>query len=208
MKTRNRKKSLSFLAVTVAAAIVIPVTAADLYTFTSTTLTHTITVDFSDTTTLANHLNYSIFHWSEHPRSRAVKYIDFDITTAFPSAARGNCFELSTYGGPDGLPADTEILVRNDAGSWVRLSDDYNGTSFSMARLLLSDNIFTTQNNVGNQSPTKFRIAAYGTGNNKDQFTVSLKLVGNLSEADCTGNASKAAVYMDRHEFIRIIRAI
>lgn len=207
MKTRNRKKSLFFLAATVAAAMVVPAT-ADLYTFTSTTLTQSITVDFSDTTTLANHLNYSTFHWSEHPRSVAVKYIDFDITTAFPSAARGNCFELSTYGGPDGLPADTEILVLNDAGSWVRLSDDYNGGAFSIARLLLSDNIFTTQNNVGNQSPTKIRIAAYGTGNNRDQFTVNLKLVGNLSEADCTGDASKAAVYMDRHEFIRIIRAI
>ncbi|HKP95808.1 MAG TPA: hypothetical protein VJ385_08635 [Fibrobacteria bacterium] len=167
-------------------------------------------VDWSSSSTLANHLNYSTWSVFEHPRGVAPKYIDMDITTDFPGPGRGNCFELATLRGPSNNDADTEIHVLKDDGKWARLSDDTPGSHLSKARILLSDNIFTTQTpppGTG-QSPTKIRISAYDTGHNSEDFAVGLTYVGNLSEAQCTGDVSKAAVYIDRHEGIRIIRAI
>lgn len=165
-------------------------------------------VDWSSSTTAAGHLNFSTWGINEHPRGFHTKYIDLDVTTDFPGPGRGNCFELATMNGPSGNTADTEILVRQNDGSWARLSDDIPGSPNSKARIMLEDNIFTTQNPVQAQSPTKIRISAYNDLHEKEDFWVSLTLVGNLNEAQCTGDASKAAVFIDRHEGVRIIRAI
>lgn len=204
---RNRMLGRAVPALGLAAAIATPVlSAVDFYQYLN--WNYFIPVDFSASTSLANHLNYGTWIASEHPRGVAPKYIGMDLTTDFPGPDRGNCFELSTLRGPSGLAADTEILVLKDDGNWARLSDDIPGSTLSKARVMFADNIFTTQNPVQGQSPTKIRISAYNENSNNIDFSIGLTYIGNLSEADCTGDASKAAVYIDRHEGIRIIRAI
>jgi hypothetical protein len=195
------------LALALAAAIATPgLAAVEFYQYLG--WNYFIPVDFSASTTLANHLNYGTFSTFEHPRKVAPKYIGMDLLTDFPGPGRGNCFELSTLRGPSGQTADTEILVLKNDGTWARLSDDIPGSNLSKARILFEDNIFTTQTPVQAESPTRIRIAAYNENSNNIDFSVGLTYIGNLNEAQCTGDAGKAAVFIDRHEGIRIIRAI
>jgi hypothetical protein len=205
METRIRKNGLVFLAAAVMAALALPAHAGLFYEQDTDQLKFYFTVDWSSTSTVANHLNFATWPSSEHPRGVTPKYLDFDLTTDF-QGIRGGCYELLTVPGPSGSNADTEILVRQDNGAWARLSDDINGTTYADAMLFLDDNVFTTQVPPAGASPTKIRIAAYNQNHNTEDFGIRFYRMGNLTVDQCTSNG-KPAVYIDRHEGVHIIRA-
>jgi hypothetical protein len=207
MEIRPRKKRIFILAAVAAAALSLPAMAGPIFEQDTYFLKYYFTVDWSATSSVANHLNYATWPASEHPRGATPKYLDFDLTTDF-QGIRGGCYELLTLGGPSGHTADTEILVRQDNGTWARLSDDLNGTTYADARIFLDDNVFTSQNPTGTISPTKIRIAAYNQYHNTEDFGIRFFRLGNLTVDQCTGDAGKPAVYIDRHEGVHIIRAI
>jgi hypothetical protein len=101
------------LAAGLALALVIPAMAVDVQQ--STELSYNWVVDWSATSSWANHLNYASFTAAEHPRGVTPKFLDFDISNDFPGA-RGHCFEMATSYGPSAKTADTEILIKTDDG--------------------------------------------------------------------------------------------
>jgi hypothetical protein len=206
MEIRTRKKGKFLLAAAVTAALALPAL-ANISFDQDTALKYYFWVDWSSTSSVANHWNYATWPVSEHPRGVTPKYLDFDLTTDFQGIT-GGCYELSTQTGASGNTADTEILVRQDNGTWTRLSDDINGSTFAAARIFLDDNVFTSQAPTGTISPTKIRIAAYNQIHNAEDFVVRFAQIGNLTVDQCTGNTGMAAVYIDRHEGVHIIRAI
>jgi hypothetical protein len=206
MESRTRKKGMFLLAAAVTAALALP-SLAGLAFEQDTALKYYFTVDWSATSSVANHLNYATWPINEHPRGVTPKYLDFDLITDV-QGIRGGCYELTTLPGPSGNTADTEIHVRQDNGTWARLSDDLNGSTYAVARLFLDDGIFTTQTPMGTQSPTKIRISAYNQIHNAEDFGIRFAQLGSLTLDQCTGNASLPAVFIDRHEGVHIIRAI
>jgi hypothetical protein len=51
-------------------------------------------------------------------------------------------------------------------------------------------------------------VAAYNTDFNNDDFFLSFTSVGDLTQAQCFSNTGVAAAYIDRHEYVTIVRAI
>jgi hypothetical protein len=211
MKSRILKIGAgSALALAVTGVLVMPAKAIDFQHNVNSDMAYFFPVDWSATSTVANHPNYELFPTWDHPRGVAVKYLDFDITNDFPGA-RGHCFDMKTYPGPSGQLADTEILVKKDDGTWARLSDDTPSSRLSQARFYFDDLAITRQYLTSEQfgaSPTKIRVAAYGAGNNAEDFVLSFTFVGDLTQAQCFSNTSVAAAYFDRHEYVTIVRAI
>lgn len=206
MDTRIRKTGPLFLAAAVMAALSLPAHAGLFYEQDTDQLKFYFTVDWSSTSTVANHLNFATWPASEHPRGVTPKYLDFDLSTDF-QGIRGGCYELLTLPGPSGNTADTEILLRQDDGTWTRLSDDINGSTYADAMIFMDDNVFTSQVPSNFTSLTKVRVAAYNQVHNNEDFGIRFYRLGNLTVDQCTADVNKPAVYIDRHEGIHIIRA-
>jgi len=206
METRIRKNGPVFLAAAVIAALTLPAHAGLFSEQDTDQLKFYFTVDWSATSSVANHLNFATWPVSEHPRGVTPKYLDFDLTTD-TQGPRGGCYELLTLPGPSGHTADTEILVRQDNGTWARLSDDINGSTYADAMLYLDDGVFTTQFPSNGNSPTKIRIAAYNQIHNTEDFGIRFYRLGALTFDQCTSDVSKPAAWIDRHEGVHIIRA-
>jgi hypothetical protein len=170
---------------------------------------YTTYVDFAATSSQAGHDNFAIFNTSEHYGARAVKYFEIPVQSELQSAPLGNCIEISTTAPATGISFDSEILVRSHAETvWRSLSDDYNGTRFSKARLWLGEGYVQPANIF-------LRVAAYDGGSNTGHFNLNTSFVrgganGNqpiTTEADCfAGDEKMATAFVDRHEDVWIRR--
>jgi hypothetical protein len=121
-------------------------------------------VDFSAASTVAGHSNFSTM--TPIQGGDPVKYITY--TTFVASAGPSRCYILSTSNPHDFAPvfpnADTRILIKNNAGTWVNLSDDSQfGGTYSWAQLWL-------QAGGNTRSNPRIRVSAYNYLHNSEAF--------------------------------------
>lgn len=169
---------------------------------------YTSYVDFADVSTQAGHSNFSLFNTAEHYHGWAVKYFDIAIDAHDQQLPNGRCYEIGTAAPAAGIVSDTEILVKlPDNPVWQKLSDDYNGTRYSRARLWFGEDFI-------NGTSVVVRVAAYHTNHNNSDFKFSAALIRTANnqpvttEADCmAGDPLAGAAFINRHEQVTIRRA-
>jgi hypothetical protein len=161
-------------------------------------------VDFSDTTKTAGHFNYA----SMTNNGGQVKYMEY--TEYVYNASPARCYTLATSNTVNpALPtADTEILVKNSQGAWVKLSDDsqlYGSYAFARIYFYSGSNTRTTP---------KIRIASFSNYHIKeafqfqsawftDDFNACLEGIPALP-----GSLNMASAYIDANNNVTIRRAL
>jgi hypothetical protein len=113
-------------------------------------------VDWSATNTLG-HSTYNTMSFN----GSTPKY--FDYTSYAFSGGNSRCYKLNTRSTvPVSTSADTEILIKNSNGIWVKVADDIQGT-YAEANFW-----FTAGGNT--RSDPKIRVIAYHSGHNSEAF--------------------------------------
>jgi hypothetical protein len=111
---------------------------------------------YVDWSTTGGHSTYNTMSFN----GSTVKYFDY---TSFAYTGYSRCFTLAT---DNTLPAqgnaDTEILIKNNSGVWVKLADDIRGT-YAEANFWISGGGNTRYN-------PKIRVIPYSSGHNDEAF--------------------------------------
>lgn len=113
-------------------------------------------VHYVDWSTTGGHQSYNTMAFN----GDNVRYFDY-TTYAFQGFSR--CYNLATSNTtPAGDNADTEILIKNSAGVWVKLADDVRGT-YAEAHIWVTGGGNTRSN-------PKIRVNAYSAAHHGEAF--------------------------------------
>jgi hypothetical protein len=148
-------------------------------------------VHYVDWSTTGGHKAYNTMAFN----GDNVRYFEY-TTYAFTGFSR--CYTLATSNTtPAGGNADTEILIKNSSGVWVKLADDVRGT-------YAEANIWITGGGNTRSNP-KIRVNAYSASHHDEAFMFENKwftdnYVGCVDGiAALPGSVSPAAAVIDQY---------
>jgi hypothetical protein len=135
-----------------------------------THLAEKVYVDFSASSTVTGHSNWSTFKFPG--QSASVKY--FTLTAFNPTnSTNGHCIDVATTGTSSTSTSDTQIWVRDDAGVWKSLSNNTNG-KFAHARFHFGPGV-----DLRASANMRIRVAAVNSTHANDHFYLTLTDLGD-----------------------------